>query len=77
MIFIQTYVSLIGSYANIYRKVFLTHCKMLGGTAELDRPSGSGSSDESGRPSRKRARKDSLGGGRFDLNLPAEDVDRN
>lgn len=50
---------------------------MFGGTAELDRPSGSGSSDESGCSSRKRARKDSPGGGLFDLNLPAEVIDRN
>lgn len=52
-------------------------CGASGGTAELDRPSGSGSSDESGCSSRKRARKDSLGGGLFDLNLPAEVIDRN
>lgn len=58
-------------------KFLPSDCSASGGTAEFDRPSGSGSSDESGRPSRKRARKDSLGGGRFDLNLPAEDVDRN
>jgi ariadne-1 len=54
---------------------------MLGGTAEFDQPSGSGSSDESGCPLRKRARKDGLGDGLgdglFDLNLPAEVVDRN
>ncbi|KAG2705567.1 hypothetical protein I3760_05G061000 [Carya illinoinensis] len=48
-----------------------------GTSAEFDRPSGSGSSDESGCSSRKRARKDGLGGGLFDLNLPAEVVDRN
>ncbi|XP_027354770.1 probable E3 ubiquitin-protein ligase ARI1 isoform X1 [Abrus precatorius] len=48
-----------------------------GVTAELDRPSGSGSSDDSGCSSRKRARKESVGGGFFDLNLPAEFVDRN
>lgn len=47
------------------------------GTSEVDRPSGSGSSDESGCSSRKRARKDSPGGGLFDLNLPAEVIDRN
>lgn len=47
------------------------------GASELDRPSGSGSSDESGCSSRKRARKDSPGGGLFDLNLPAEVIDRN
>ncbi|KAL6347922.1 hypothetical protein AAG906_037651 [Vitis piasezkii] len=46
-----------------------------GGTAEFDRPSGSGSSYESGYSSRKRARKEGLGG--IDLNLPAEVVDRN
>ncbi|KAL4615643.1 putative E3 ubiquitin-protein ligase ARI2 [Castanea sativa] len=47
------------------------------GASELDRPSGSGSSDDSGCSSRKRARKDSPGGGLFDLNLPAEVIDRN
>ncbi len=50
---------------------------MLGGTAQFDQPSGSGSSDENGCPLRKRARKDGLGDGLFDLNLPAEVVDRN
>jgi ariadne-1 len=50
---------------------------MLGGTAEFNQPSGSGSSGESGFPLRKRARKDGLGDGLFDLNLPAEVVDRN
>ncbi|KHN06149.1 Putative E3 ubiquitin-protein ligase ARI1 [Glycine soja] len=49
-----------------------------GVTEELDRPSGSGSSDDNGCSSRKRARKEGLGGGGFfDLNLPAEFVDRN
>ncbi|KAI4298381.1 hypothetical protein L6164_031950 [Bauhinia variegata] len=49
-----------------------------GGT-EVDRPSGSGSSDEIGCSSRKRARKEgvSASAGLFDLNLPAEVVDRN
>ncbi|KAI9128004.1 hypothetical protein K1719_000997 [Acacia pycnantha] len=47
------------------------------GTAELGRPSGSGSSDDSGCPSHKRARKEGAGGVLFDLNLPAEVVDRN
>ncbi|KAJ4836069.1 carbonyl reductase (NADPH-dependent) ari1 [Turnera subulata] len=46
-----------------------------GGASDRDRPSGSGSSDDSGCSSRKRARKD--GGGFFDLNLPAEILDRN
>ncbi|KAH8498361.1 hypothetical protein Peur_073556 [Populus x canadensis] len=46
-----------------------------GGTSEHDRPSGSGSSDDSGCSYRKRAKKE--GGGFFDLNLPAEIVDRN
>ncbi|KAB2635722.1 E3 ubiquitin-protein ligase ARI1 [Pyrus ussuriensis x Pyrus communis] len=50
------------------------HCGTSGGSTELEQPSGFGSSDESGCSSRKRARKDGLGGG-FDLNLPAE-VDR-
>lgn len=52
----------------------LTHC-IVGGTSERDRPSGSGSSDDSGCSSRKRARMES--GGFFDLNLPAEVIDRN
>lgn len=47
-----------------------------GRTTERDQPFGSGSSDESGCSSRKRPRPDSLGGGFFDLNLPAEIVDR-
>ncbi|XP_041015754.1 probable E3 ubiquitin-protein ligase ARI2 isoform X1 [Juglans microcarpa x Juglans regia] len=46
-------------------------------SAESDRPSGSGCSDESGCSSRKRARKDGVGGGLFDLNMPAEVIDRN
>lgn len=50
---------------------------MLGGTTESDQPSGSGSSDETGYPPRKRARTNVPGGGRFDLNLPADVVDRN
>ncbi|OIW08698.1 hypothetical protein TanjilG_03374 [Lupinus angustifolius] len=53
----------------------------IGGTAEVDQPSGSRSSDDHGCSSRKRARKESVGGGSgggfFDLNLPAEFVDRN
>ncbi|KAF7810951.1 putative E3 ubiquitin-protein ligase ARI1 isoform X1 [Senna tora] len=49
----------------------------VGGTANHDRPSGSGSSDESVWSSHKRARKEEAGGGLFDLNLPAEVVDRN
>ncbi|CAN6544207.1 hypothetical protein ACFX13_035485 [Malus domestica] len=50
------------------------HCGTSGGSTELEQASGFGSSDESGCSSRKRARKEGLGGG-FDLNLPAE-VDR-
>lgn len=46
-----------------------------GGTSQHDRPSGSRSLDESGCSSRKRARKE--GGGFFDLNMPAEVMDRN
>ncbi|XP_073226383.1 probable E3 ubiquitin-protein ligase ARI2 isoform X3 [Cicer arietinum] len=42
-----------------------------GVTAEVERP------EESGCSSRKRARKEGLGGGFFDLNLPAEFLDRN
>lgn len=45
--------------------------------SESDRPSGSGSSEENGSPPNKRARKDGHGGGFFDLNLPAEVIDRN
>ncbi|KAH8497694.1 hypothetical protein H0E87_017322 [Populus deltoides] len=51
------------------------HVEVVGGTSEHDRPSGSGSSDDSGCSYRKRAKKE--GGGFFDLNLPAEIVDRN
>ncbi|CAL0304218.1 unnamed protein product [Lupinus luteus] len=51
----------------------------IGGTAEVDQPSGSRSSDGHGCSSPKRARKESVGGGTggrfFDLNLPAEFVD--
>ncbi|KAE8008459.1 hypothetical protein FH972_004970 [Carpinus fangiana] len=63
--------------ANNSDKYLPSDCSGSGGTAEFDQPSGSGSSDESGCPLRKRARKDGLGGGLFDLNLPAEVVDRN
>lgn len=52
-------------------------CVSVGGAAEHDRPSGSGSSDDSGCSSRKRPRTEGAGGGLFDLNLPAEVVDRN
>lgn len=48
-----------------------------GGTSESDRPSGSGSSEESGFSSQKRARKDGFVDGMFDLNLPADVTDRN
>lgn len=48
-----------------------------GGTTESDQPSGSGSSDETGYAPRKRAKTNVPGGGRFDLNLPADVVDRN
>ncbi|KAL2328924.1 hypothetical protein Fmac_022351 [Flemingia macrophylla] len=58
-------------------KDYCIYAASVGVTAELDRPSGSGSSDDSGCSSRKRARKEGLGGGFFDLNLPAEFVDRN
>ncbi|XP_057465857.1 probable E3 ubiquitin-protein ligase ARI2 isoform X1 [Actinidia eriantha] len=44
---------------------------------ESGRPSGSGSSDESGCSSRKRPRKESLGFGAIDLNLPPEVIDGN
>ncbi|MCD7451582.1 putative E3 ubiquitin-protein ligase ari2 [Datura stramonium] len=52
------------------------HDQTNGGSIELVQPSGCGTADESGCSSRKRARKDS-GGGFFDLNLPAELIDRN
>ncbi|KAJ8763452.1 hypothetical protein K2173_002335 [Erythroxylum novogranatense] len=45
-----------------------------GGTSKQERPSDSGSSDDSGCFALKRARKED--GGYFDLNLPAEVVDR-
>lgn len=48
-----------------------------GSSWKLDQPSDSGTLDESGCPSRKRARKGSLGSSLIDLNLPAEIVDRN
>ncbi|CAL0334149.1 unnamed protein product [Lupinus luteus] len=51
-----------------------------GRIAEVDRPSGSGSSDDHKCSSHKRARTESVGGrggAFFDLNLPAEFVDRN
>ncbi|KAK2665248.1 hypothetical protein Ddye_003822 [Dipteronia dyeriana] len=52
-------------------------CGTSGGTSENERPSGSGSSDDSGCFSRKRAKKDGFGPSFFDLNLPAEGIDRN
>ncbi|KAI3702486.1 hypothetical protein L6452_28224 [Arctium lappa] len=49
-----------------------------GGLSESDGASGSGSSEESGFSSQqKRARKDGFGEGMFDLNLPADVIDRN
>ncbi|KAL2512207.1 putative E3 ubiquitin-protein ligase ARI1 [Abeliophyllum distichum] len=47
-----------------------------GGTIESDQPSASGTSDDSGHSTWKRARKESVGGGLIDLNLPAEFIDR-
>ncbi|QHO55328.1 putative E3 ubiquitin-protein ligase [Arachis hypogaea] len=61
----------------LVKKDYCIYAASVGVTAELDRPSGSGSSDDSGCSSRKRARKEGLGGAFFDLNLPAEFVDRN
>lgn len=59
-------------------KDYCIYAASVGVTEELDRPSGSGSSEDSGCSSRKRPRKEGLGGGGFfDLNLPAEFVDRN
>ncbi|XP_044508820.1 probable E3 ubiquitin-protein ligase ARI2 [Mangifera indica] len=52
-------------------------CGTSGGSSEHDRPSGSGSSDDSGCTSRKRPREEGFGDGFFDLNLPAEVIDRN
>lgn len=52
-------------------------CFYVGGSSEHDRPSGSGSSDDSGCTSRKRPREEGFGDGFFDLNLPAEVIDRN
>lgn len=51
------------------------NCLPSGGASARDRPSGSGSSEDSGYISRKRAKKET--GGYFDLNLPAEVMDRN
>ena len=59
---------------NIFSKVVLMWC-ICRGDSRFDRLSGSGSSYESIYPSRKRARKECLGG--IDLNLLAEVVDRN
>ncbi|CAI9781918.1 unnamed protein product [Fraxinus pennsylvanica] len=47
-----------------------------GGTIESDQPSASGTSDDSGRSTWKRARKGSGGDGMIDLNMPAEVIDR-
>ncbi|KAH9695876.1 putative E3 ubiquitin-protein ligase ARI1 [Citrus sinensis] len=58
-------------------KDVLTPCNAVGGTLEHDRPSGSRSSDDSGCSSQKRVRKEDCLSGRFDLNLPAEVIDRN
>ena len=49
----------------------MTHCN-LG-----KRPFSFGSSDDSGCLSQKRPKMESYGGGFFDLNLPAEILDRN
>ncbi|XP_021804396.1 probable E3 ubiquitin-protein ligase ARI1 [Prunus avium] len=62
--------------ANNVDKDLRLHCGTSGGSTEPEQPSGSGSSDESGCSSRKRARKGALGGGFFDLNLPAEVIDK-
>ncbi|GAV67119.1 IBR domain-containing protein [Cephalotus follicularis] len=63
--------------ANTNDKYLPSDCGTSGGTSELDRPLRSGSSDDSGCSSRKRARKEGFGGALFDLNLPAEVIDRN
>ncbi|KAL5562582.1 hypothetical protein UlMin_032329 [Ulmus minor] len=53
-----------------------TSDKAHGGTTDSDQPSGSGSSYEIGFPPHKRAKKEEQGDRFFDLNLPAEFVDR-
>ncbi|KAF7840909.1 putative E3 ubiquitin-protein ligase ARI1 isoform X1 [Senna tora] len=63
--------------SGIERAAKLSFCQSneannTGGTADLDRPSGSGSSDERGSSSHKRARKEDLRGDHIDLNLPAD-----
>ncbi|GLT85877.1 hypothetical protein SLE2022_040500 [Rubroshorea leprosula] len=58
-------------------KLLPPDCGTSGGTSEHGRPSEFGSPDDSGCSSRKRARKDSYRGAFFDLNLPAEIIDRN
>ncbi|KAH0783633.1 hypothetical protein KY290_003231 [Solanum tuberosum] len=60
----------------LYLNIVLLLVHLAGGSIELVHPSGCGTSDESGCSSRKRTRKDS-GGSFFDLNLPAELIDRN
>lgn len=63
---------------SIADKPLPSDCGTSGGTSERGRPSGLGSPDDSGCSSRKRARKEgSYGGAFFDLNLPAEVIDRN
>ncbi|XP_062092773.1 probable E3 ubiquitin-protein ligase ARI1 isoform X1 [Humulus lupulus] len=63
-------------WGNNSDKAMPLHCGSSGRTTESDQPSGSGSSEESGFSSRKRARTEGPGGGFFDLNLPADNVDR-
>ncbi|GLT43042.1 hypothetical protein SLA2020_170160 [Shorea laevis] len=58
-------------------KLLPADCGTSGGTSEHGQPSEFGSPDDSGCSSRKRARKDSYRGAFFDLNLPAEVIDRN
>uniref|UniRef100_A0A2P2JJZ6 RBR-type E3 ubiquitin transferase n=2 Tax=Rhizophora mucronata TaxID=61149 RepID=A0A2P2JJZ6_RHIMU len=63
------------SKSNLAHKYLQSDGITSGWTPEHDRPSGSGSSDDSGCSSWKRARKED--GGYFDLNLPADIIDRN
>lgn len=59
-------------------KDYCINTASVGVTTDHDWASGSGCAYESGCSSRKRARKEGVGGaGFFDLNLPAEFVDRN
>ncbi|GLT44308.1 hypothetical protein SLA2020_182130 [Shorea laevis] len=66
-----------GQVSSTADKFLPSDCGTSGGTSEHDRHPGFESPDDSGCPPPKRARKDSYGGAFFDLNLPAEVIDRN